>query len=157
MSSSSSSVIATSTSGDSRTFRFRRYREEAALRSSRQKNTDGSMLLRDDKDEHDASTADTIEHTTTTKTMQIMPKDEGDDDGAVLQNMSDAVIVINAQGKVLIEKITKKNSSDTKSIESDNDDFLTEEDENERRQPVSVVPEGTTLLLRNLRDCRVTM
>ena len=143
------------------TFRFRRYREEVALRS-RQK-IDG-----ENDDENDASID--------SSTKKMISKEERDDDddknddddddggggGTVLQNLSDAVIVIDAHGKVLIEKtkMTKETSDVVDvdiDIESDNG-CLTEEDEkSKRRKSVSVVPEGTTLLLRNLRDCRVTM
>jgi hypothetical protein len=107
-----------------------------------------------------------VEHVTATnETENDDGDDDGDgdgDDGTVIQSLSNVIIVVDLSGKVLTEKKT----SDTKIIElttdqSDNNSIQTENDETDntkqREQPICVVPEGTTLLLRNLRDCHVIM
>jgi hypothetical protein len=153
----SSPIIATTS-----TFRFRRYREEVALRSSLQQRTNNNT---ENKNKASAD-ATIVEHVTATnETENDDGDDDGDgdgDDGTVIQSLSNVIIVVDLSGKVLTEKKT----SDTKIIElttdqSDNNSIQTENDETDntkqREQPICVVPEGTTLLLRNLRDCHVIM
>lgn len=149
----SSPIIATTS-----TFRFRRYREEVALRSSLQQCTNNNT------ENKNKASADAIAEHDITATNEA-ENDDGDgdgDDGTVIQNLSNVIIVVDLYGKVL----TEKKSSDTKIIElatdqSDNNSILTENDEfdntKQREEPICVVPEGTTLLLRNLRDCHVIM
>jgi hypothetical protein len=152
----SSPLITAATS----TFRFRRYREEVALRSSLQQRTT------DNTENTNKASADAIaiaEHDISATNEAENDDGDGDgDDGTVIQNLSNVIIVVDLYGKVLTEKKT----SDTQIIElitdqSDNKSILAENDETDnakqREEPICVVPEGTTLLLRNLRDCHVIM
>jgi hypothetical protein len=114
------------------TFRFRRYREEVIFRSQVQQNTADVS--------HESAT------TTTTTTIEssngIQKYDDDDDDdvgGTVLQNLSDSTIIIDTYGKVVIINNSKQ-----------------QQQQQLQHQPISV-PTGTTLLIRNIRSCLITM
>ena len=124
------------------TFRFRRYQEEALIRSQVQQNT------------ADVSSIIGQSATTTTKTIEstngihkydndVDDDDDNDDDGndvggSVLQNLSASTIIIDMYGKVVIINNSEQQRQQV------------------QQQPIHV-PTGTTLLIRNLRNCIVTM
>jgi len=129
------------------TFRFRRYREEVALRSSLKKGVHK-------EDKHKASAGDRTKHDNRTRTRSSSESENDGDDGTVIQNLANSNVVVDTYGKVFTEEIsTNTNDKGDISIPIENN----ETDHTKRREPMCVVPEGTTLLLRNLRDCRVTI
>ena len=126
-----STMTTTSRSGSelNGTFRFRRYQEEALIRSQVQQNT------------ADVSSIIGQSATTTTKTIEStngIHKYDNDVGGSVLQNLSDSTIIIDTYGKVVIINNRKQQQQQV------------------QQQPIHV-PTGTTLLIRNLRNCIVTM
>ncbi len=128
------------------TFRFRRYREEVALRSTQGKPKD------DDKNEVPANDK---KHDKSPRTKPSSDSENDDTNGTVIQNLCHTIIVVAACGKVFTEEKSKTNDQGDNyknvSTESSKRDFT------KGREPICVVPEGTTLLLRNLKDCHVTM
>ncbi len=125
-------------------FQFRRYREEVALRSS---------LLQGTNNEKKpiVSTDAPTKESNRARSSLVSTSESGD--GTVIENLSDAIIVVHADGKVFKTKRSSSAETNDKSdirIEPENDNT-------DERQPICVVPEGTTLLLRSLQDCCVTM
>lgn len=128
----------------STTFRFRRYREEAALRSSLQQDTDNER-------KPTVSTDAPTKPSNSTRSSLVSRSESGD--GTVIENLSNAIVVVRADGKVF-----KDEKSSTDETNDKNDTRISaQNDKTEQREPISVVPEGTTLLLRSLQDCIVTM
>ena len=130
------------------TFRFRRYRDEAALRCRRK--VDGSLLSLEDEScrvfEGDIETdTSTVGHTKMAKSTKETSCNEEEDGGTVIQDLSGAVVIIDADGIVTIDEESDINKEK---------DYETREYKSKRRQPVS---EGTTLMFLNLQDCCVTM
>ena len=139
-----STMTTTSRSGSefNGTFRFRRYQEEALIRSQVQQNTaDVSSII----GQSATTTTKTIESTNGIhKYENDVDDDDNDDDGndvggSVLQNLSDSTIIIDTYGKVVIINNRKQQQQQV-----------------QQQQPIHV-PTGTTLLIRNLRNCIVTM
>lgn len=137
-----STMTTTSESGSelNGTFRFRRYQEEALIRSQVQQNTaDVSSII----GQSATTTTKTIESTNGIHKYDNDVDDDDDDDGndvggSVLQNLSDSTIIIDTYGKVVIINNRKQQQQQV------------------QQQPIHV-PTGTTLLIRNLRNCIVTM
>ena len=141
-----STMTTTSRSGSelNGTFRFRRYQEEALIRSQVQQNTaDVSSII----GQSATTTTKTIESTNGIHKYDNDVDDDDDDDddddgndvgGSVLQNLSDSTIIIDTYGKVVIINNRKQQQQQV------------------QQQPIHV-PTGTTLLIRNLRNCIVTM
>ena len=137
-------------------FRFRRYREEFSLRSSLQqhKNTEN---------ESKASANAIVEatsHDNRERARSSIEKESGycdGGDGTVIKNLSGLVVIVDSHGTVSTEKRT----SSTKIIDADeeSDQSIPTKSGKEKRQgeSICIVPEGTTLLLQNLRDCHVIM
>jgi len=144
-------------------FRFRRYREEVVFRSSLQQPTDTENKRKASFDnivEHvPATNRDNRSRSRASTETDNNGNDNDGGDGTVVENLVNVIIVIDLYGKVL----TKKKNSPTKTIESNDqsdNSIPTENDEidiTEQREPICIVPEGTTLLLRNLRDCHVVI
>ena len=142
-----STMTTTSRSGSelNGTFRFRRYQEEALIRSQVQQNTaDVSSII----GQSATTTTKTIESTNGIHKYDNDVDDDDDDDddddgndvgGSVLQNLSDSTIIIDTYGKVVIINNRKQQQQQV-----------------QQQQPIHV-PTGTTLLIRNLRNCIVTM
>ena len=131
------------------TFRFRRYQEEALIRSQVQQNTaDVSSILIGQS--ATTTTTKTIESTNGIhKYENDVDDDDNDDDGndvggSVLQNLSDSTIIIDTYGKVVIINNRKQQQQQV------------QQQQVQQQQPIHV-PTGTTLLIRNLRNCIVTM
>ena len=155
-------------------FRFRRYREEFALRRQQQQQQQQEIANDDEnnstheKDESDIDTAVTKDDSTTNAS-PTTTSNENDGGGTVLQNLFDALVVIDECGNVSIEKksstttigtttmMTTISSNEPNSNTKEGSVAAPEKDTQKGPDFPSVVPEGTTLLLRNLRDCRVTM
>ena len=137
-----STMTTTSRSGSelNGTFRFRRYQEEALIRSQVQQNTaDVSSII----GQSATTTTKTIESTNGIHKYDNDVDDDDDDDGndvggSVLQNLSDSTIIIDTYGKVVIINNSEQQRQQV------------------QQQPIHV-PTGTTLLIRNLRNCIVTM
>ena len=141
-----STMTTTSRSGNelNGTFRFRRYQEEALIRSQVQQNTaDVSSII----GQSATTTTKTIE---STNGIHKYDNDVDDDDdgndvgGSVLQNLSDSTIIIDTYGKVVIINNRKQQQQQV------------QQQQVQQQQPIHV-PTGTTLLIRNLRNCIVTM
>ena len=134
------------------TFRFRLYREEVALRSSWRQSRAG----RDG--ESNFHTANCVEHVTpkgddiTARTGLTTAHDDSCDDsgGNVIQNLSSAIVLVDLNGNVLMQK----KNCDKKIIKTNDHGIGTN---NDRGEAIFVLQKRTTLLLRNLRDCHVTM
>ena len=144
-----STMTTTSRSGSelNGTFRFRRYQEEALIRSQVQQNTaDVSSII----GQSATTTTKTIESTNGIhKYENDVDDDDNDDDGndvggSVLQNLSDSTIIIDTYGKVVIINNRKQQQQQV------------QQQQVQQQQPIHV-PTGTTLLIRNLRNCIVTM
>lgn len=143
---------------DECTFQFRRYREEVIRRRNCRTSCSQAQQI-NDPDEIK------IEET-------IVKHNKYDDDdnmgGTVIQNLSDISIIIDRNGKVIIDNIKCSRSTGFEDNDDnsggDDDDYLCDDDDvktikrqqAQQQQPVSV-PTGTTLLLRNLRNCIVIM
>jgi len=139
---------------DKFSFQFRRYREEVIRRRNcRTVSSQVQQII--DLDEM------IVEET-------IVKRNKYDDDdedsnmgGTVIQNLTDISIIIDRKGKVYINK--KESSSSSSGFENNDDNSDDDDDDDDikaikrrqaQQQPLSV-PEGTTLLLRNLRNCIV--
>jgi hypothetical protein len=137
-------------------FRFRRYREEISLRSSLQQHTNTEKEIK-------ASTNAIVEATNPDNRERARSSFETESgycdggDGTVIQNLSGLVVTVDSHGTVSTEKRT----SSTKIIDAneESDQSIPTKTGKEKRQgkSICIVPEGTTLLLQNLRDCHVIM
>lgn len=129
-------------------FQFRRYREEVALRFSLQQCTTKETKAK-------ARTTDALtDHANiASRSRSSLESDNDSGDGTVIQNLSNVIVLIDACGKVL----TEDKSRSTETNDQNDNSIPIESDNAKQREPICVVPEGTTLLLRNLRDCLVTM
>mmetsp|Transcript_2910 Transcript_2910/g.7994 ORF Transcript_2910/g.7994 Transcript_2910/m.7994 type:complete len:385 (-) Transcript_2910:97-1251(-) len=140
-------------------FRFRRYREELALRSSRRNCREGTeeegnfhtpKIVEHDSRKNDAVTGRTG--------LTTADNDSCDDNGGnVIQNLCSFIILVDLHGNVLTEKkksgikIMKTNDESDDGIGTNND----EGGNSNGQKAVFVVQKRSTLLLRNLRDCHV--
>lgn len=128
-------------------FRFRRYREEVALRSSLKQ---GTINEKKPTVSSDAPTKQS------NRARSSLGSASESNDGTVIENLSNALIVVRVDGKVFKREKSSSAETNDKSdvrIEVEND----ESDNTDKGEPICVVPEGTTLLLRSLQDCCVTM
>ena len=92
---------------------------------------------------------DTGHTKTTMSTKESSSNDEEEHGGTVIHDLCDAVLIINAEGTVTIDE-------ESDNIKKRGEKYESSAYKSIQRQPISV-PEGTTLLLRNLRNCCVTM
>mmetsp|Transcript_18409 Transcript_18409/g.19851 ORF Transcript_18409/g.19851 Transcript_18409/m.19851 type:complete len:177 (+) Transcript_18409:41-571(+) len=141
---------------DKYSFQFRRYREEVIRRRNcRAVSSQTQQII--DLDE-------IIIEETVVKHNKYDDDDDDEDSnmgGTVIQNLTDISIIIDRKGKVHINK--KESSSSSSGFENNDDNSDDDDDDDDikaikrrqaQQQPLSV-PAGTTLLLRNLRNCIV--
>ena len=95
----------------------------------------------------------TKQDTTSPRKKASLESENDDTDGTVIQNLSQTIIVVDTCGKVFTEQKSKTNDDGDNSVPTE----TIEIDFSKGREPICVVPEGTTLLLRNLKYCHVTM
>ena len=150
------------------TFRFRRYREEVARRRMNKTSFSEQQL----QQQHNGMTTTNNNTNTNTNTNNNMHNkqryndttDRVTNDGTVLQDLSDVRITIDRTGNVTMDDVI--NSATTTSttavgIEKNTEKLYDDTDDSihnrKNRKPVSSISVGTTLLLRNLRDCIITM
>ena len=148
------------------TFRFRRYREEVARRRMNKTSFSEQQL----QQQHNGmTTTNNNNNTNTNNNMHNKQRyndttDRVTNDGTVLQDLSDVRITIDRTGNVTMDDVI--NSATTTSttavgIEKNTEKLYDDTDDSihnrKNRKPVSSISVGTTLLLRNLRDCIITM
>ena len=150
------------------TFRFRRYREEVARRRMNKTSFSEQQL----QQQYNGMTTTNNNNNTNTNTNNNMHNkqryndttDRVTNDGTVLQDLSDVRITIDRTGNVTMDDVI--NSATTTSttavgIEKNTEKLYDDTDDSihnrKNRKPVSSISVGTTLLLRNLRDCIITM
>lgn len=115
-------------------FRFRRYREEFARRSQLPTSAGEGIESTVNKNEKFAKLSDTNDNNGTGGSSF---------GGTVVQNLSDAIIVIEKNGVVSV--VNKKRTEGEACNPQEHQEYP------------SVVPQETTLLFRNIRDCSVRM